>query len=389
MADKKINFRQTSGYVTDGAGETYCLAEVYPVTRGGQTFGWDVAVSTRDRSTGVDVRHAGINFNANSNERVFRIDLDASGDFDLTVAAGDVSNGNDNQYIRVYDGDPGTLIHTIGKANVPLGDFLDATGVIRTSSADWVSNHVKQSLTFSTTIARFVFGESPDSGNFSIAHIALEETTPAGPTVTVGGDFSGGATEASIKAGAQDLTLTLTNDTWAATAGDDNAITSAIIQGLDSAQSEAAGWNATIRDVIDHTAVVRTSATVLTITIPQTAGYQITANETITVTVPASALVTSGSDVAASPFDITVGTAEFNVAGFILNNGTIRSGETNLRADVLNRTTRALVQTVTGLSTDGSGDLNFQAASATPGTEYNLLFETSDGVVSTRRVTAE
>jgi hypothetical protein len=67
----------------------------------------------------------------------------------------------------------------------------------------------------------------------------------------------------------------------------------AIIDGLDSAQSEATGWNAEVRDKEVVGAVVRTSDTVVTITLTAAAAYDITADETITVTIPAAALVTS------------------------------------------------------------------------------------------------
>ncbi len=53
--------------------------------------------------------------------------------------------------------------------------------------------------------------------------------------------------------------------------------------------------------------VVRSSATVVTITLPAVATYDITAPETITATIPAAALVQSGSDVVATPtFPVTV-----------------------------------------------------------------------------------
>ena len=79
----------------------------------------------------------------------------------------------------------------------------------------------------------------------------------------------------------------------------------AIINGLTSAQTEALGWNNEVRDKIPVTDVVRTDGTVVTITLTAEAGYNITANETITGTIPASAL-TSGTALVASPaFTIT------------------------------------------------------------------------------------
>ncbi|MEE9533204.1 MAG: hypothetical protein V3W06_02200, partial [Acidimicrobiia bacterium] len=113
------------------------------------------------------------------------------------------------------------------------------------------------------------------------------------------------ATEAGVVAGGETIIITLTDDTWVATAGDDNAITQAIIDGLDSAGAEAAGWDAIVPALIAHGDVTRTSATVLTIILPAAAAYAITANEVVTATVPATALTAAGDVVATSPLTIT------------------------------------------------------------------------------------
>ena len=120
-------------------------------------------------------------------------------------------------------------------------------------------------------------------------------------TGTAGGD---GALESEITTGGQDVVLTLTNTIWATFS---SAVQDALIAGLDSAQSETAGWNNQIRDTIASANAVRTSATVATITILASAatGYKINDNEVITVTVPASALV-YGADLAGNQtFTIT------------------------------------------------------------------------------------
>ena len=77
-----------------------------------------------------------------------------------------------------------------------------------------------------------------------------------------------------------------------------------IIDGIDSAQSEANGWDA-LRSTIPVSAVVRTSATVVTITLPALSTYDITALETLTVTVPAAALVGAAPIVASPTIPIT------------------------------------------------------------------------------------
>lgn len=73
-----------------------------------------------------------------------------------------------------------------------------------------------------------------------------------------------------------------------------------MISGLDSAQSEASGWDAKVKPNIPVANVVRTSDTVCTITLQAQADYDITAQETITATIPAS-ILTGGIAVVASP----------------------------------------------------------------------------------------
>ena len=121
-------------------------------------------------------------------------------------------------------------------------------------------------------------------------------------------------TEADIVAGGSTIILTLTNDTWVATVGGDNAITEALIAGLDSDGAEAGGWDAKVKAVMDYNEVVRTSPTVVTITLDAYADYDITATETITATIPATALTAAGEVTASPTFDIT------SVAGAVISN---------------------------------------------------------------------
>jgi len=125
-----------------------------------------------------------------------------------------------------------------------------------------------------------------------IAILAAITGTIAPPFIT---------TEAQIVAGGRTIIITLTADTWLASGGAFDGIRQDIIDGLDSAQSELTGWNAEVRDKQLVGGVARTSDTVVTITLDAQAAYDITDTETITVTVPASALVSSGSPVVATP----------------------------------------------------------------------------------------
>jgi len=113
------------------------------------------------------------------------------------------------------------------------------------------------------------------------------------------------ATETDIVTGGKTIILTLTNDTWVASGATFDAQRQNIIDGIDSAQAEATGWDATVKATQGVAGVVRTSNTVVTITLDAQATYNITATETITATIPASAL-TGGSAIIATPtFDVT------------------------------------------------------------------------------------
>ena len=120
------------------------------------------------------------------------------------------------------------------------------------------------------------------------------------PAAVVTGTITASVTEADIVTGGKTIIITLTGDTWVSSGANFDAQRLNIIQGLDSAQGEALGWNAKVRDLEVAGAVVRTSDTVATITLTASATYDITAQETITVTVPASALI-GGVAVTATP----------------------------------------------------------------------------------------
>lgn len=123
-----------------------------------------------------------------------------------------------------------------------------------------------------------------------------------GASAAVTGTATASITEADVVAGGKTIIITLTGDTWLTSAGGlFDAIRQDIIDGLDSAQAEALGWNNEVRDNLAVTTVVRTSDTVVTITLSAQAAYDITAQETITVTVPLTALTLGLAPITASP----------------------------------------------------------------------------------------
>ena len=142
----------------------------------------------------------------------------------------------------------------------------------------------------------------------------------AGRTPTISAALTGTITESvselDIVLGGRTLILTLTNDTWVAAGATFNGQRQAILDGITSAQAEATGWNAVVRDLEPVGSVVRTSDTVVTITWSASGTYDITAQETITATIPTAALSTAASPVVATPtFTISVHTPAAVVVG--------------------------------------------------------------------------
>lgn len=119
-------------------------------------------------------------------------------------------------------------------------------------------------------------------------------------TAMLSGSSGSNLTEAEIVAGGETIILTLTNATWVAAGATFDAQRQNIIDGMTSGGVEAAGWNAEVRDKEVVGAVVRTSDTVVTITLTAQALYDVTTSEVVTITIPGTALST-GDAVVASP----------------------------------------------------------------------------------------
>ncbi len=132
------------------------------------------------------------------------------------------------------------------------------------------------------------------------------------PSADITGTIGDGATEQEVRDGGGTIIITLTGDTWVAAGATFDAQRQAIIDGLDSAQSEANGWNAEVRDQLGVTSVVRTSSSVATITIAaaDVGDYRIDDPDVVTVTVPNAALVTSTGDITGTPTFTVTGAAE-------------------------------------------------------------------------------
>lgn len=158
-----IDFRATSGFVTDPAGNYAELVQGnpsnnYPTTSTqGNTVGF-VSSNTdhRDRNASDDPRIAGTSF-PNGGAWSYRIDLPATGSYDIFAGLGD---GAYAATVNLTVLDNASTLYTLGNTSTGAGNsFADITGVVSTA-ANWPSvgaepSGNKVTETFASTIALF------------------------------------------------------------------------------------------------------------------------------------------------------------------------------------------------------------------------------------------
>lgn len=176
-----VNFRNTLGYVTDAADCEFSNSAAYPRTSAqGNTLGWENngTVNTRNRNSGLDARLAGVNFDPNSAGK-FRIDLPATGNYDVRVAAGDAIYNNNCAW-DLHD--TNTLLTHLTTGNAGAGaKWKDSTNTSYTA-ANWISSNTPYAATFSTTILRLV----PANTSACIAHLYVSAAGGGGPAFIAG-----------------------------------------------------------------------------------------------------------------------------------------------------------------------------------------------------------
>lgn len=143
-------------------------------------------------------------------------------------------------------------------------------------------------------------------------------------TATLSGDFPGGVNENQIRTANTDLVINLSNDSLSLLVGEDNAVTTAILDGISGDQN----W-AEIRNDLDYTNVSRTDAGTLTISIGSILDYYIEADENITVSLPASAVQNTDYNIDAGGFTIT------NLGVTVTMSGTVVTGTENDETDIV------------------------------------------------------
>jgi hypothetical protein len=180
---KGFNFRATVGYVTDGANQKFVpiAPNDYPqsATIDGDTFniGWDITTSQldwRDRTTGNDVRLAGMAYtpNAMPGYRYFNVDLPQAGTYELEVACGDATSVQENS-LGILDGT--TVLSSFSAVATNANEFLDAGGTVRTAAA-WPGSNTPVQFTFATTTLKIRIGTGNGSGanNSTLTHVSVK-----------------------------------------------------------------------------------------------------------------------------------------------------------------------------------------------------------------------
>lgn len=177
-----INFRATSGYVTDPSGYTYCIGDTFPVTRGGATFGWTQTTNlgTRDRNASEgNVRVAGINYDSNSASPIssFTLRLPAAGAYQIGLAMGDATNGQ-TQYFDLYDN--ATLLTSQSGVNTNADQFMDIAGNVYSTGNTWFTNQVMNTYTFASTSLILTIGALSGGDSSTLACLIVAASTSGG-----------------------------------------------------------------------------------------------------------------------------------------------------------------------------------------------------------------
>lgn len=218
----------------------------------------------------------------------------------LTQAAG---AGTDSVTLTVddalyfQDGTWGSSLSDVQADWIAIGTV---TNVVQISSIDYTTNVITLTVPMTwddnasiwlyrdSDGTRVLSGAAPDQG----AHESNAPDTVVSGTIV--GDL--GLTEDEIVTGGQALALTLLGTTWAADVVSDAAKKAALIAGITGNLSEAGSWNSQVT----ITNVTLTSDTVVTIVLPASAGYDITARETVSAQI-AAALTAANEIINATP----------------------------------------------------------------------------------------
>lgn len=184
---KGFNFRSSSGFVTDGTDETYVIGtgvgptDNYPTTRNSVTFGWTNTFGSvpqdRDRNSGIDRRLAGCHFwdaGGAAFPGLFRVDLTATGDYVIRLAAGDAYGARSTGFVEIRDNATAqvTIDHASGYTSA--ANYRDAVDA-EYSAANWPGSNTSTTKTFSTTTLIIAVGKYGAGQDGWLAHLFLDQ----------------------------------------------------------------------------------------------------------------------------------------------------------------------------------------------------------------------
>ncbi|MGO9516897.1 MAG: choice-of-anchor tandem repeat GloVer-containing protein, partial [Candidatus Korobacteraceae bacterium] len=164
-----FDFRNTSNFVTDPAGDTYVLSTTaYPTTFNGVNFGWTNTnlVQARDRSNQIDPRLAGVNFAVNGSPATFYVDLPASGTYNLSLALGDAGYASCSVQCQIQFLDGGSVLATITEGPENTAYFYDAQGN-NWSAANWPNKNLDLAVAIAGTRLTMIVAASQYNGDYT------------------------------------------------------------------------------------------------------------------------------------------------------------------------------------------------------------------------------
>lgn len=177
-----LNFRSTELWRTDGADETYVLAnESSPTTRktsnGNEvTFVWSSTYDVRAANRSVtEPRLGGAVYVDTPWVYTLIITLPTAGTYSVRMAVGHVDGGvTPITYLK----DNGSTLITVTGALSTTYRWLDATST-EYNEADWIKNNTAATVVFTTTVCQLVLGTGTPWTGF-ISHLYLELVSAPG-----------------------------------------------------------------------------------------------------------------------------------------------------------------------------------------------------------------
>lgn len=178
-----LNFRGTTVYVTDGAGETAVPAETdttsgtngppYPTSISGINMGWVSTVGMNhynSSTTPTDKSFSGFATNENNNQGVFRIDL-PNGDYTIAFAGGDYAGSFTIGTMYVEFLDDTANLFTLTTGTTAGNEFVDHNNALK-SATTW-SNASPRTVTITSGMLKIKVGNNSSVFTGIMTHLQI------------------------------------------------------------------------------------------------------------------------------------------------------------------------------------------------------------------------